>query len=314
MARHRQYQRKIPLSLYGELSEEERRELQQHVSTCEECRKELEGTKKLHTLLARVPAPEAEEALLREARLQFSSALRAERQRFQLWDRLKGLFTLPVVTRPAIGFAIVALLVLGFIGGRLVPAGSSTAPDMDAVLTSGEEIRVTNIRFIRNGASGEDIELLFDAVRSVRLRGSLDNPATQRVLAYALLNGDNAGVRLRAAGSITATTVTPLEREIKAALLLALKTDQNDGVRKEALQALLRYPADREVRDGLLYVLLNDVNPGLRIAAINGLDTLQAGGVQLDGELLQTFRQRVQHDENLYIRVKARSLLEESLQ
>lgn len=96
---------------------------------------------------------------------------------------------------------------------------------------------------------------------------------------------------------------------MKAALLLALRTDRNDGVRKAALQAILRYPGDREVRDGLLYVLLNDRNPGLRIAAINGLDTLRARGYVPDEEMIRAFRESVQNDENLYVRTKAQTII-----
>jgi hypothetical protein len=93
-----------------------------------------------------------------------------------------------------------------------------------------------------------------------------------------------------------------------------LKSDQNDGVRREAMRTLLRFPADREVRDALLYELLHDANPGLRVGAINALDTLQTRGYRYDENQRETIRQIVQNDNNLYVRVKARSLLEEKIQ
>jgi HEAT repeat protein len=128
------------------------------------------------------------------------------------------------------------------------------------------------------------------------------------------VKSDNPGVRIRAVGSFSATASALPEREVKTALLLALKTDQNDAVRKEALQAILRYQPDRDVRDALLYVLLHDANPGLRIAAINGLDSLETRGYEPDDQFLQTLRDKIQNDDNLYVRVKAQSILEEKAQ
>ncbi len=114
---------------------------------------------------------------------------------------------------------------------------------------------------------------------------------------------------MRAIGSAAATPSPAQDREMKAALLLALRTDKNDGVRKVALQALMRYPPDLEVRNALVYVLLNDVNPGLRIAAINGLDMLRERGLAPDQELIETFKDRIQHDDNLYIQAKAKTII-----
>ncbi len=312
MALHRHYQRMIPLLLFGELSEAEVRELEGHLATCALCRNEVEDTRKLHAFLARVPAPDPAEALLQDARLRSHYALLAERGKTNLWERFKATVSGPAMYRPAFGVTAAALLAVGFFGGRLLFPGTHAERDIDVASMDGEGVRVTNVR-VAGATEGEGIELAFDTVTPMRLRGTIQNPAIQKVLAYALLNGENPGVRLRAVGSITANPIAPLEHEIKAALLLTLKSDPNDGVRKEALRALLRYPADREIRDVLMEVLLNDSNPGLRVAAINGLDSLRARGFQPDQQLLQTFRQRLQNDENQYVRVKSQSLFEEKI-
>jgi hypothetical protein len=315
MARHHYYRRMLPLFLYGDLSEPESRDLEQHLAGCEECRRELDGMRKLHSLLSRVPVPEPGEALLRDARLQFSTALRAAQNRISLWDRITGAISLPPIRRPALAIGMLALAVLGFLAGRMSRPSQIDEPTIGEDLsTPGGGIRITNVRLISNEQPGGDIELVYDAVRSVRLRGSLNNPSIQKALAYALVTGENAGVRMRAANSVYATQSAAPEREVKAALLLALKSDQNDGVRREAMRTLLRFPADREVRDALLYVLLHDANPGLRVGAINGLDTLRARGYQPDEDQRETFRQTMQNDNNLYVRVKARSLLQEKIQ
>jgi hypothetical protein len=301
----------LPLQLYGELSQGETEELKEHLSGCGECRKELDKIKQLHGLLSRHPVPEPSEEMLRESRMRFQSALLAERLRAPVWDRIKELLSLPAVYRPAIGVTAALLLAIGFLGGRLVTGVGETQQDARLIPTEG--LRVTNVRYV--GGEGDDVELAFDSVTPVRLRGRISSPEVQKVLARAVISGDNAGVRLRAVGSLSASPEARLEPETKAALLLVLKTDKNDGVRKEALQVLLRSTADREVRDGLLYVVLNDSNPGLRIAAINGLASMQTSRYQPDEETIRALRESLVKEDNLYVRVKARSILgEEKIQ
>jgi len=307
MARHKHYQRMLPLQLYGELSQGEKKELKEHLSGCNECQKELDKIKQLHGLLARHPMPEPSEEMLRESRMHFQSALLGERLRAPVWDRMKEFLSLPSVYRPAIGVTAAVLLAVGFLGGRLVPGARET--QRYARLMPSEGLHVTNVRYI--GGEGDDVELAFDSVTPVRLRGRINSPEVQKVLARAVMNSDNAGVRLRAVGSLSANPEARIEPETKAALLLVLKTDRNDGVRKEALQVLLRSTADREVRDGLLYVVLNDSNPGLRIAAINGLASMQTSGYQPDEETLRALRQSLANEDNMYVRVKARSIIDE---
>jgi hypothetical protein len=319
MPEHSQ-QEMIPLYLYGELTESERRQFEQHVIDCEQCRKELEATRRLHTFLSAVPAPTIADALLQQSRMQADSAVRALRATPSVGRRIKELFSFPLVHRPVLALCAIALVMVGFLAGRFIPSfgrdvsnAAETELFADIAVTAGGEVKVTNVQFV-GGTTGGEIDVLYDVVRPVRVHGSLDSPAMQKALAYAVVKGENPGVRLRAVGSITATNLAPPEPEVKAALLLALNSDPNDGVRKEALTALLRYRPDRSVRDALLQVLLHDTNPGLRVAAINGLDSLRARGYQPDEALPESYRQQLQKDDNMYVRVKSRSLIEGTLQ
>jgi hypothetical protein len=318
---HRRYQKLLPLYVYGEIRKDQMVLLENHLPQCAECRRELDELRKLHTFLAGSPLPEPDDDLLREARRQLAESLAMERgrgvgesvpgssgesRRREFGEIVRGLFGGILIPRPVLALGSLALLALGIAAGRILfPPHSGPRTD-SPVLSSTDPVRITNMQL--SGTEGQEVELTFDTVRPVRLKGRIENPEIQKVLAYAVVNSDNPGVRLRAVGSVTSRPATQ-DREMKAALLLALRTDQNDGVRKEALRALLRWPADREVRDALLYVLLNDNNPGLRIAAVNGLDTLRARGILPDEELLQTFREKLQHDDNLYIRTKAQTII-----
>jgi hypothetical protein len=305
---HRRFQYLLPQYVFGDLPENQATRLEKHLGSCRECRAELEELRKFNAAVSRSPLPEPAEEMLREARSQFRSALQAEGRReargqvSRFWDAVTS-------PRPALALGLVGLLAVGILAGRYFLPAPSESQALPPDVVPGEAIRITNMQLIGGGDPAEEIELTFDAVKPVRLRGFREDPEIQKILAYAVVNSNNPGVRLRAVGSVNSRSTVPQDREMKAALLLALRTDRNDGVRKAALQAILRYPGDREVRDGLLYVLLNDRNPGLRIVAINGLDTLRARGYVPDEEMIRAFRESMKNDENLYVRTKAQTII-----
>lgn len=214
------------------------------------------------------------------------------------------------------------MLGAGVLFGRLVLApGQHTsdfpAPSTEKVSTFLEgETRIANIRFVNPDAGGGQVEFTFDAVSPVHIKGNINDDRVQKVLAHALINDQNPGVRLRSASAFS-TQVRKLElpdREVKAALILALKSDDNPGVRKEALKALLGFPFDEEIKQAFLHVLMRDNNPALRIAAINSLDSLRVQGQPTDKDLLDVLKQRMTTDENNYIRIRAKTVLEEAQQ
>jgi hypothetical protein len=300
MIGHRKFERMIPLLLYNELTERQVHELNEHLAACESCRKNLHSTRSLHSLLGRAPSPVAQDAAIREARSEGFAAVRAASRRRRVF--------FPEPSAPTVRWAFVAgsvvMLAATFFTGRL------TAPVLP--FSSEGDVRVTNIRL--SGDAGRTIEATFDLVKPVRVRGSIDDPQVQKVLASALVNAENPGVRLRAVSGVASGDAMPADREVRAALMLAARKDPNDAVRKEALQALLRYAPGREIRDVLLEVLTHDPNAGLRIAAINGLDSLRLRGYGPDAAQLRSVRKGVESEQNLYVRVRSRSILEERQQ
>ncbi len=302
MIGHRKFERMIPLLLYHELTERQAHELNEHLASCESCRKNLDSTRSLHTLLGRVPSPVVQDTTIREARSEGLAAVRAAAR------GRRALF--PGLSAPAFRWAFVtgsvAILAAAFFTGRL------TSPPPDLPFSPEGDVRVTNIRL--SGDAGRTIEATFDLVKPVRVRGSIDDPQVQKVLASALVNAENPGVRLRAVSGVASGDAMPADREVRTALMLAARKDPNDAVRKEALQALMRYPPGREIRDMLLEVLTHDPNAGLRIAAINGLDSLRLRGFGPDATQLRSVRKGVESEQNLYVRVRSRSILEEGQQ
>jgi hypothetical protein len=235
----------------------------------------------------------------------------------------RGLFEAGTVT-PAYRFAVGAAFTLaaGFLLGRTVfppSAARESAPAAQVVPAGGAapqegETKITNVRFIDHGGSSGEIEFTFDAVTPVRMRGSIDDPKVQKVLTHAMLNEENPGIRLQAVNAVNRHGVEAQDPDIQSALIKALAMDANAGVRKEALNALRRFPFDGEIKTALLHALMSDANPGLRVAAINALDSARTSATGVDSDILAVLRQKAVTDDNNYIRVKARAVIQEATQ
>jgi len=305
---HRKYREWLDLSSYDELSDTERVELERHLTGCRDCREYGEDVKKLHAAVARHRRLGMSHQLLMDARRQLRRALDEDARPSPLWERI-----IEPIYR--ISFSGVAMLVVGFIVGYLTFSAPRIASMVKGEQTAVEEdARIMNVRFTDADASDGEIEFTYDAVRPGHMKGRIDDPQVQTVLAEALINEKNAGVRLRSVNALAEQT-EPLEsKELRQALLSAMTSDPNPAVRKEALGLVQKLPFDPEIKDAILYVLQHDDNAGVRIVAINSLDKFKDQVALKDNEVLKVLREQVQKDENNYIRLIARNFLEESKQ
>ena len=317
--RHEQYREWLQLLIYDELTPEEHAALDRHLADCAGCRQELEDLKQFHATLLQAGPVAPDNEMLREARQALRSALSSERGKSVLWSRVAaGVldFTLP---KYKLVLGSCAILAVGILAGRLafspVPRETNAQlPPMEktAAFLDGDT-RIANVRFIESDANSGQVEFTCDAVSPVHIKGNINDERVQKVLAHALVNDENPGVRLRSVNAFS-TQIQKLkmpDREVKAALILALKTDGNPGVRKEALKTLQGFPFDEEIKQAFLHVLMRDNNPALRIAAINSLDSTRVQGQGTDKDFLEVLKERMQSDENNYIRIRAKSVLEE---
>jgi hypothetical protein len=301
--KHERFRELLVLSFYGELSNEDGTLLTGHLLQCSACREEREELKELHSMLKEEDS-EIPEYLLWQARDQLFMRLRREKRDLasQLhWVRLLNPSNWNWL---ATGGAAAALCV-GFLIGYLA-FGLGVETELDPF--GSDEVRITNLQLREtNGA----VELTFDAARRFQLAGEMSDPDIQRFLAHALVNEQNAGTRLRAVNTIRSQTPMENDRFIQKALLAALKRDENPAVRQQALSALQKYTLDEEIRDTLVYVLMHDQNAKLRIEAINTLEMAHMAGQPLEEEVLGALQQRLNTDENKYIRLRAKAVLEE---
>jgi hypothetical protein len=302
--KHERFSELLVLSFYGELSTEENVLLTDHLLECPTCRKERAELKGLHSALLEEDTG-APEHLLWQARDELFTKLRSEAHRSssnrRRWKNWLSSFNLNWATA---GGAF-ATLSIGFLVGYF-----AFAPEVESEMDpfSSDEVRITSLLLEeKNGA----VQLTFEAARSFQLEGSIRDPKIQRFLAYALVNEQNAGTRLRAVNTIQSQIPTETDRHILGALLAALKRDENPAVRQQALSAIQKYSLNDDIKEALVYVLMHDQNAKLRIEAINALEKAHLSGQPLEQDVLGALQQKLETDENKYIRLRAKAVLEE---
>ncbi len=315
--RHSKYERLLVLSLNGGLQDNEEEDLARHVQECARCQRERAALEKLHSLSDLLREDNAvDETLLAEARQEFRVLLHREAR---LHRRAHSQERSPW-TRPALGYGLGFALTfavglgIGFLRfgwhpepERLGPLPQVT-PARESTPSAGRT-RITNVQFLDRGTASGNVEFTFDAVTPVHMRGTIDDPAVQKVLVSAVLNDDNPGVRLSAVNAFASGPPLKADSAVKAAMIKALAFDPNIGVRKQAIVALKSMPMDGDIKRALLGTLRSDSNPGLRIAAINALDPVLNQPGAIDQNVREVLQQRALTDHNDYIRLKAKAVL-----
>jgi hypothetical protein len=316
--KHNDYKELLHLSFYDELDEEERQVLEDHLKGCDDCQEELAELRKLGALLDRGQRFEITDQLLDEARRELRVALRLEKSKRPFWVGILDQFD--ALASPAVKVALssAAMVVVGLAAGYLLfkseTAGvSGITQAVGQASAQSTETKIANLTFVGQPLQGGDVEFTFDLVAPVHMKGNVNDVAVQRVLAQALVSDQNPGARLRTVSAIAeqSEALRSSDTEIKTALLQAAKTDPNVGVRKQALEALHRFPMDKEIKDALLFILQNEGNPGIRIAAISYLQSPELSRQLVDQDLLSVLKERMQSDNNNYVRTRAKHFYEE---
>src|SRR5579863_9554709 len=237
----------ITLHVYGELADDARHELEQHVARCADCAAELKAEQDFHTLLSQQPTPEPTPNLLAASRMRLQEALEtAEQGRF--WHRLAfdpANWLRQVRFSPALASVI---LILGFAGGvgttyRIVAHQPQTAAT--TATPAPAEASITGIRSITQQPGTNQINIKYDTVSTLETQGSMNDQRIQQLLLFAARNNYNSGVRM------------------------------------DSVDLLTQKPDVSQVRDALIYALLYDTNPGVRVKALDGLGSFVKDDVRV---------------------------------
>jgi len=314
--KHNEYRQLIKLSLYGELSEEKQKKLISHLETCEECRQELEQQKNIMNLITDHKNLEVDEELLKEARLQLRGALRQERPKEVSFLSFTNYILQFFSTLPRLALGAISVLIIGLVVGsiflgqeRLIVKEQQPAFTNASLMQN--DLKVSNLQFIDSDPSDGEIEFTFNAEKQIHYKGSVNDSNVQNFLTYAMLNDQNPGSRLNSINVMDSYKSVLLDKEIKNALITVVMTDKNPGVRREALKLLNRSPFDESTKQAYLFVLLHDSSSALRIEALNSLIEATKRGHSLDRNDLDLVIKQANQDNNNYIKLKSKTLLQE---
>jgi hypothetical protein len=299
----------IVLHVYGELADDARHELEQHVARCSDCAAELKSEQKFHALLSQTPAVEPSPNLLAASRMRLQEALEtAEQGRW--WHRLAfdpAAWLRQVNFSPALASAILIVGFAGGVGATYKYAGMRTenpglASTANTASTAPNDASVTGISSITQVPGSNQIDIKYNTMATQDAQGSLNDQKIQQLLLFAARNNFNSGVRM---DSVDLLTQKPNDVQVRDALLYALQNDTNPGIRLKSLGALGTYvKSDVRVRDAVLAALVNDACPGVRTEALHLIEPVKA-----DGSVRGVLMALAAKDQNQYIRTQARSML-----
>ena len=270
-----------------EVSENERKLIDEHLAVCVSCAEQLTGERALWEAMDAVNPPAGEinsaDALLSQCRSQLAETLddlsvTPVREHWQPFGWVRRWMAL----RPAWSGAM--LVVFGvLLGAEVMPWLQSGLPSNNNgravnVLASQKltddqlaKMAVAGINLAPwpNAAPGT-VQLQLRAEQPIVLSGNVDDSNMRRVLTYVVENGErfDAGVRLDCLDALKAQA---RDAQVRKALLLAARKDQNPAVRMKALEALKDSAADDAVREAMLDALAHDANPGVRVEVVNML-------------------------------------------
>jgi hypothetical protein len=299
----------IVLQVYGELADDVRHELEQHVARCADCAAELKAEQDFHGLLAEDRAAEPTPNLVASSRMRLQEALETAKQG-SWFSRLAfdpANWLLQMKFSPALASAI---LLLGFVGGvgttykiygthPISTAGISNPPNPAAV---PPEASIASISSIVQDPGTNQISIKYNAVSTQEAQGSLNDERIQQLLLYAARNNYNSGVRVDSVDLLAQKTG---DMQVREALIYTLQNDTNPGVRLKSLDALGTYVKnDTNVRDAVLRALVNDGNSGVRIEALRLIEPVKA-----DGSVRGVLMALAAKDQSTYIKSQARTML-----
>lgn len=299
----------IVLHVYGELPDDARYELEQHVARCADCAAELKAEQDFHALLSQDRVADPTPNLLASSRMRLQEALETAKQG-NFWTRLAfdpANWLRQVRFSPALASVI---LIFGFAGGvgtmYEVGRGSKAIDSLPTASNSNpassNAASIAGIDSIVQVPGSDQVTIKYNTVSTQETHGSLNDQRIQQLLLYAARNNYNSGVRV---DSVDLLAKRSSDLQVRDALIYALQNDSNPGVRLKSLDALGNYvKSDTNVRDAVLRALLNDANSGVRIEALRLIEPVKA-----DGSVRGVLMALAAKDQSTYIKSQARTML-----
>jgi hypothetical protein len=311
-------QQNIVLAHYGELPDELQFPLEQHLGTCEDCRREWNALLALNEELALVPVLEPSPNLIAVSRMRLDEALDEMPARSvgqKLWgNAFRWLGFLQGA--PALA---TLLLGVGFLGGNVLvryQVAQDHAKALPGPVTIKEPANgvIASVSGIVETPNSNIVQVKYNRLVPETMQGSLDDPQIRQVLML--------GTKLATTNDVHAMAVAKLADEciaghrcdsdgdgsngIRTALMASLRYDKSPAVRLKALEGLQPYVAqDDTVRDAVLSTLMHDKSADVRTQAVSVIAPVGA-----DSSVRQVLRSVSTQDVNPSIRLASYNVLQ----
>jgi HEAT repeat protein len=250
------------------LTAAERTELEGRLSECEDCRRELEGSRELWDLMSFMPVPEP----AGEMQTQFNAMLESYKATEGDKKRSSGLAAVWQIfaTRPGMAAAFCGVLLLAGFGlgmtinrQKTVVVREAAAPAVVKTQPASPDTTKADIA-VKEKPQSESKQLAALTTQIHEMR---------EMMMLTLLQNPAASERLRAVSYTS--EITHVNPNIAAALLATLNNDPNVNVRLTTLEALTHFARDPVVRQGLIQSILQQESPLVQAALADVMLKLQ---------------------------------------
>jgi hypothetical protein len=302
-------QQKIALFAYGELPDDQCHALEGHLTACKQCQEEFAAVQALQQAMALAPAQEPSANLLAQARLRLEEALDSMPRSSWLMRVQQSIFRgTSMLGRAPVAASVLLLLGLGSGGWGGYQYAARQKPQAALPAAIEGPGKIANINSIVREPNTENVEVHFNRLVPETAQGSLDDPQIRQLLLVGAESQINPGVAQNSVGLLADECLAGhqcSDGPIRKALLVALRYDQNTGVRLRALNGLKPYVAeDMRVRDGILEALMDDPDATVRSRAIELLQPVEA-----DSSVREVLHTVASEDDNPHIRTVSQEVL-----
>jgi hypothetical protein len=305
----------IILANYDELPDELAGTLEQHLESCEDCRREWDEMRVLDEHLALLPVVEPSPNLLAQSRMRLDDALDLIPPH-GFFTRLRSNFFTWVGHVQAAPALATLLVGVGFLGGNFTYRYqvAHQAPKLPPVVLSNPG-SVANVTGIVQTPNSEVVQVKYNRMIPESMEGSLDSPQIRELLLKGTHSATDSNVRANSVSLLAdecraghACLGGPDPKGIRNQLLVSMLYDEDASVRLTALQGLQRYVGqDPRVRDAIAEALSRDPSADVRKQAVATLVP-----VKTDSTVRQVLRTVSTQDENPYIRTASYNALQDA--
>jgi hypothetical protein len=304
----KQYKEWIWLNIYKELSSDQQKKLTAHIEKCPDCQLDLKEAKQIVNMLHQKIQIEPTDLQLQNDRNELHQRLLTLKnpQAQKNWaSKLWQILSLDLQPPWRLATAT-ALFAIGLLLGKLFFKADASALKLDQQLSQLIESNISNIESIRYDSESKQVSITLNTLNDVTIKGDVEKPEIQRLLAQALIAEDRPNMRLKTVRALEKTTA--IDGSLLNTLSDVISKEDNPGIRLRAIKLLTSIPITPSIKEILAQiltrVLLTDSNSAIRIEAFKGLSQMKNGSVS------PIIFNAAKNDSSDYIRSRARQILE----